>query len=437
MMDSYVSPMRSTAPAGLPTQYTDPKRIDALLKSSDPEAVAASGRSYQKFAAAYEKIAGDLLSMRGDLNDAWTGKDAAAAQSQLREVWSTATTVQDAALTFGVTIERHGSEHLAWYKYNKPPSKDLSEAQSWMTGANERVSQAWGSLPQELSTSLPPSGTPVDDHSPAVRTPADDAPFSPSPAGGTAGHGRSDTTVSRSDVLPSVHLHGTPSGGADTDLAGLDTAGVLPGGGIPGGGSTPLPGVGPGPGGSVPTSADGGLFAPGAPGVIGAGRLPGAGPAGTRGWRANASPAAATSEAEAEAAAAARRSPAGPLVGGGSGHSGDREKERTRQTWLSEDEDTWTDGVEAAPEVIGGEPGAASTPEPEPEPADPPVVEIDLTGDDVDLAEVLGQLADGRAKDPAAEIAELKARIERLERQAGSKPGIVTGDSDWLGGGDV
>ncbi|HZE31491.1 MAG TPA: hypothetical protein VE198_08660 [Actinoallomurus sp.] len=59
--------------------------------------------------------------MRSDLHDAWSGESAAAtAQSQLREVWSAATTVHKTASTFGVAIERHGSEHLAWYKYNKP-----------------------------------------------------------------------------------------------------------------------------------------------------------------------------------------------------------------------------------------------------------------------------------------------------------------------------
>src|SRR3954462_12807720 len=143
MAKSFVGPMQSSAPAGSPKQYTDPKQIDAILKSSDPEAVAESGRSYQKFAAVYEKVAGELLGMGSDLHDAWSGEAAAAAaQSQLREGWSGAGTVHQAAQTFGVTIERHGSEHLAWYKYNKPPSKDLPEAQSWMTGANERVTQA-------------------------------------------------------------------------------------------------------------------------------------------------------------------------------------------------------------------------------------------------------------------------------------------------------
>ena len=93
MVNDYTGPMRSSAPSGSPSQYTDPKQIDAILKSSDPGAVAEAGRSYQKFAHAYEEIAQRLLSVRDDLSDAWAGEDAAAAQAQLREVWSAATTI--------------------------------------------------------------------------------------------------------------------------------------------------------------------------------------------------------------------------------------------------------------------------------------------------------------------------------------------------------
>jgi hypothetical protein len=235
--DSFVGPMRSSAPVGSPAQYTDPKQIDAILKSSDPEAVAESGRSYQKFAAAYEKIAGELLNMRSDLHDAWSGESAAAAaQSQLREVWSAAATVHQTAQTFGVAIERHGSEHLAWYKYNKPPSKDLPEAQSWMTGANERVTQAWGSLPQDLSTSLPPGE--AKEH--ADRW----VPGSSGSSGDLGGSGSSSGGVSGSPA-PFGHVSdGTvpaEAGGGDTQLAGLPPAGSVPGGPLGGGGA--LPGV--------------------------------------------------------------------------------------------------------------------------------------------------------------------------------------------------
>jgi hypothetical protein len=434
VVDSYVGPMRSSAPVGSPTQYTDPKQIDAVLKSSDPEAVAESGRSYQKFAAAYEKIAGELLGMRSDLHDAWSGEPAAvAAQSQLREVWSAAATVHQTAQTFGVTIERHGSEHLAWYKYNKPPSKDLPEAQSWMTGANERVTQAWSSLPQDMSTSLPPGGMPVEQHAPASAPPA---PGASSPAAGSESSHRSHlaSSGSGSDVSLPGATHGSATVGSETQLAGLPTA--APGvdtSVLPGGGTSLLPGGGPGlVSGSVTPGA--GLSGPGVPGVIGSGPVGGYRGMHARspGMRGSLSSDAAASEAE--SAAAARRGLTGPVVGGGGAR--ETEKERTRESWLAEDEDTWTGGVQAAPRVIGEENRAVETPEPVEAPA-PIEVEIDLTGDNVSLEDVLGRLAGNTAKDPATEIAELKARLERLERRARSEPGVVDGESDWIGGGDV
>ena len=431
MAESFVGPMRSSAPVGSPTQYTDPKQIDAILKTSDPEAVTASGQSYQKFAAAYEKIAGELLGMRGDLHDAWSGEPAAAAaQSQLREVWSAAATVHQTAQTFGVTIERHGSEHLAWYKYNKPPSKDLPEAQSWMTGANERVSQAWGSLPQDLSTSLPPGKGTVDDHTPAS-TPLGGGTPSPAVAGSGSSHEPglvSSGSVSEGSVPGATH--GSVTGGSGTELAGLPTAapGVLPASGtslFPGAGTGLVPG-------SAPPGV--GLSGPAMPGVIGSGPVggyPGV-QARSSGMRGSLSSGAAASEAE--SGAAARRGLTGPVVGGGGGR--ETEKERPRESWLAEDEDTWTGGIQVAPRVIGEEERAVETPKPAEAPA-PIEVEIDLTGDDVSIEDVLSKLAGNTAKDPAAEIAELKARLERLERQAQSKPGVVDGESDWIGGGDV
>jgi hypothetical protein len=432
--DSFVGPMRSSAPMGSPTQYTDPKQIDAILKSSDPEAVAESGRSYQKFAAAYEKIAGELLSMRGDLHDAWSGEPAAAAaQSQLREVWSAATTVHQTAQTFGVTIERHGSEHLAWYKYNKPPSKDLPEAQSWMIGANERVTQAWGSLPQDMSTSLPPGGRSADAHVP-VSAPPDSGVSSSAAAASGSGHpSRLASSGSISDGSLPGAAHGAVTGGSDTQLAGLPTAVPGPDTSLPGGGTSLLPGGGTGlTSGSVPPGA--GVSGPAMPGVIGAGPVGGypGGRSPSPGMRGNLSSDATASEAE--SAAAARRGLNGPVLGGGGGR--ETGKERKRESWMAEEEDTWTGGIKAAPRLIGEEERTVEAPE-SAEPPEPIEVEIDLTGDDVSLDDVLGKLAANAARDPSTEIAELKARLERLERKARSKPGVVDGESDWIGGGDV
>jgi hypothetical protein len=419
---------------GSPTQYTDPKQIDAILKSSDPEAVAESGRSYQKFAAVYEKIAGELLGMRSDLQDAWSGEPAAAAaQSQLREVWSAAATVHQTAQTFGVTIERHGSEHLAWYKYNKPPSKDLPEAQSWMTGANERVTQAWGSLPQDLSTSLPPGAGWKSGHAPTTAPPSDGDPYS----GGPGHQSRLASSESVSEGSPpgaTLPSHDSVIDGSGTQLAGLPTAapGIDPNV-LPGGGTNLLPGPGTGlPPGSVTPA--GGLSGSTMPGVIGAGPVGGyrGGQPRSPGLRGTLSSGAAAAASEAESGAAARSGLTGPVVGGGR----ETEKERSRESWLAEDEDTWTGGIQAAPRLIGEEKRAVETPESAEEPA-PIEVEIDLTGDDVSLEDILDKLAARPAKGPAAEIADLKARLERLERRARSQPGVVHGESDWIGGGDV
>lgn len=440
--------MRSDAPSGSPKQYTDPKTIDSLLKSSDPEAVAESGRSYQKFAAAYEKIAGELLTMRSDLHDAWGGQDAAAAQSQLREVWSAATTVQKTASTFGIAVERHGSESLAWYKYNKPPSKNLADAQSWMTGANERVSQSWGSLPPDLSTTLPPAQR-VDEHGPASgRLPSSGTGASGSSSAGSSTAGSGGRMPGSSGRLPGGG-HTTSPGGTGSHLAGLPTSGGV--GSVPGGGLGLPPGAGGGfspgstplspGGGSMPGSGIPGLIGPmGGRGGVGVGRggtgsaeLKGASPDG----RAISSPGSATAEEAqaAEAGAAARAGIAGPMIGGGADR---QERERVRETWLAEDEDVWTGDVESTLQLIGADAGAPKAPEPPETP-----VEIDLSGDDDIITGLLEELGGAEVKDTAAEIADLRAKLERLERQAEVERGISAGsdndakDMDWLDGEGV
>jgi hypothetical protein len=400
--------MRSTAPAGSPTAYSDPKSIDALLKSSDPEAVAASGRSYQMFAEAYEKIAGELLSMRTELHDAWAGEDAAAAQSQLREVWSAAATVHETASTFGVTVERHGSEHLAWYKYNKPPSKDLPEAQSWMTGANERVSQAWGSLPQDLSTSLPPGQE--QDHSGLWRSgtsASSGASGDASPGSGEGGGLDAGGAAVPLGHLPQARTMPAANGDPGTSLAGLPVSGgtlggaeTLPGqlGGSPVGGQLgPVisgGGTPPGFGGVVPgviTSARG---------LIGTSRFTSGGPL----------PAEVAAEETGVAGAGKTARPGAAGFPGGAG-ADDRERERTRRAWMAEDEEVWTGEVQAAPQVIGVESEVARHSAQAP-------LEIDLsTGDDV-ITDLLEELSDDRPQDVQAEIAELRSKLAGLQKRA-------------------
>ncbi|MGH3377784.1 MAG: hypothetical protein ACRDP6_23925 [Actinoallomurus sp.] len=418
--------MRSSVPSGSPTQYKDPKAIDALLKSSDPAAVADAGRSYQKFASAYEKIAAEVLSMRTDLHGAWDGKDAAAAQSQLREVWSAATTVHKTASTFGIAVERHGSESLAWYKNNKPPSQDLAEAQSWMAGANERVAQSWGSLPQDISTSLPPGGTSVDEHTPVKN-------------GSGAGGGHS-SDVSSTGSGANDHGRGTPglldrshggpgplpgNGGAGAQLASFSPSG---GGGTAvgsGNGIEPTPGSSGGftPGGGTGSFTPGGGPVPGSgligdplPGGVGSGEVRSGAPGGRAPGE--------SGGAAGEQAQSAREGVTGPMGGGGTDR---QEHERTRQTWLAEDEDVWTGGIQPAPGIIGIETGDGTEPD---------LSQAPPEDEDFDLAEILDDLGTTQSTDSATEIAELRAKLERLERQARNDNGDLADDVDAIGNPD-
>ena len=437
MVDSFTGPMRSNAPSGSPTRYTDPKEIDQLLKTSDPGAVTESGQSYQKFAAAYEKIAAQLLAMRSDLHDAWSGKDAAAAQSQLREVWSAATSVHRTARTFGVVVERHGSESLAWYKNNKPPSKSLAEAQSWMTGANERVSQSWSSLPQDISTTLPPG------HDRLGRGPASDSSggtyggsVGGTSAGSTGGGGLSDSGghFPGSGHLPS-HDGG---GGANSQLAGLNPPGGTTEGGAgfgPPPGSVGGPGLGIGGSPSLPSgggySFGSGLLAPSGVSDVVQG---GAGTPGVPGGRSFGAPSEAAA-GEVQAGTASRAGTTGPLMGAGGSER--EERERTRQTWLAEDEDVWTGGIEVAPHLI-----RAEVPEGENQES-AEAFEIDLTADEESIAGLLDELGPDIGAEPdravavdtSTQIAELRAQLARLEQQRDAEQGTAGDedlDLDWL-----
>lgn len=420
MVDSYSSPMRAGAPSGSPTAYTDPKQIDLLLKSSSPEAVAASGRSYQKFASAHEKIAGELMNLRNDLHEAWGGKDAAAAQSALREIWASTTTVHRVANEFGVAIERHGSESLAWYKNNKPPSKDLAEARSWMTGANERISQAWTSLPQEVSTTLPPTGD-YGSHGPSSAPGPTGGPSAGTSrggagAGGLSGHVPGISPGGTSSDIPGGEAPIPGPGGSGGQLAGLTPSG--PGAGGPGNGfGTPLSGAGPLEGGSMSQPAGGssvGLPTPGLGGPLtpgGIGTIPpgssGSSQAGPPSGARTAAGAAAEEAQAAEPGAAARAGVVGPAVGAGAAPD---EKEHTRSTWLTEDEDVWTGGIESTSQVIGGQAHQETVESSS---------ETDLSDKLDGLTQLLNELGGAEpSEDPQTEIVELRARLEQLEQQA-------------------
>jgi hypothetical protein len=122
------------------------------------------------------------------------------------------------------------------------------------------------------------------------------------------------------------------------------------------------------------------------------------------------------------------------MGGGGS----TEKKERTRRTWLAEDEEVWTEGITAAPQLIKGQ-GPAVEPE---EPVEAPI-EIDLSADGDALSAILADLdvetPDDAPQDVSTQISELRAQLARLERQRDAERGLPAAGEpapDWLGGED-
>ncbi|GAA0355476.1 hypothetical protein NE235_12155 [Actinoallomurus spadix] len=401
MTDDSTFPMRAGAPSGTPGGYNDPADIDKLLKLTAPNHVTAAGRNYKRFASAYEKVTSDMVTVRDLLHEAWGGTDAAVAQSALREIWSSSATLHRTAQEFGSAIENHGS-NLAWYKDKKPPSKDLAEARSWMTGANERIYQAWAALPTDVSTVLPP-GAPVDGHSsPAgVRKPTGRTSGGGNPAGGPAVDGRTPHVGGHAPKVQSGEpgrSHRLPGNGqlasglndSDTQLAGAPPSGLETQ--MPGGGTGLLPSDS---GGARMTGADlgtpgsrvSGVVLPDAAGIL----SPGSNRWGPDGSRRAVSGAAASAAEEAQTAEARAASQTGVMspAGGAAGDRRDRERERT--TWLTEDEDTWTGGIEAGSHLIGATEARDESAPAGDETAE--IVQIDLSSDSDDLDRLLHELS--------------------------------------------
>ncbi|MCO6006777.1 hypothetical protein NE236_17465 [Actinoallomurus purpureus] len=424
MADSESLPMRAGAPSGTPGGYNDPADIDKLLKQTAPGHVTQAGKDYQKFASAHGNFAGDMVTVRDILHEAWGGEDAGAAQSALREIWASSAALDQTANEFGTALEDHG-KNLAWYKKRPAPSKDLAEARSWMAGANERISQAWMAMPSEVSTSLPASGD-IGGYSPdAGASPTGGGPAGGGPAGGPAAGGASGSGghapgfggggTGSSGHVPGGGGHLPGTGGSNTKLAGWTPTPSGPGLGGSGGGIGPLPstpGI-PGVGSGSPTPGLGGAVPPGGVGGINpwSSRW---GQAGT-GWGTGGAASAAAEEAQAaEASAASRAGMMGPAVGAGADRG---ERERERATWLVEDEDVWNDGIEAGPQLIGD--GVSKNDSSSDGDAPAEDVQLDLSSDSDDLAELLKELdLEDSVEDPQKEIARLREKLERLEQQA-------------------
>lgn len=214
MTDEFTYPMRDGAPTGSPGRY-DLATIVKYLKSSDPGAVTSEGQAYLRFAKAYEQLTAKLAQVGHEMNEAWTGTDASAAQEHLRNLWASSHTIGAASKDFGTAVERHGSEYLAWYKNNMPQPKDDAEARSWMQGANERITETWTAIPPAISTPLYQRR---GEHGGLISTPGGGGPGVPGGEGGPAGVGGNNG----SGVPP----HSSPGGSGGTGSPGTGSPGV-------------------------------------------------------------------------------------------------------------------------------------------------------------------------------------------------------------------
>jgi hypothetical protein len=401
-------PLRGAAPSGTPTAYTSKELITSLLRGTDPGAVSRSGQGYVDFAQTYDQLMVRLRKFAGDLAEAWKGPSAGQAQQRLREVFEAAHQISTQSTAVGNAIKGHGSSYLSWYRQNMPTPKTVQEAQQWMQGANERITQTWSAIPPAISTTLPmerrdergtpvgePAGTAGGSTSPALGAPSGDGGGAGARSGAAGpghrpdasplnGDGRSQPSAGghpspgSSEPLPLAqgHVDGQPghgySGPSDPELAGLggvggthlagfDPAagagtGPIPGSpgqafGVPGSGSGSFTGGGPG---SLPF---GGGYGPGATGNPalpssgfagpGTGVGPGLGYGTVRGGLGS-------NPSSGPGAAGTTGRPGTPGAAGVPGHpAGGKERERERRTWLAEDKALWEEGVEVAPRVIG------------------------------------------------------------------------------------
>ncbi|MCO5992825.1 hypothetical protein [Actinoallomurus rhizosphaericola] len=142
----------------------------------------------------------------------------------------------------------------------------------------------------------------------------------------------------------------------------------------------------------------------------------------------------ATETRAASQAAETRAASQAGVMGPAGGASGDRrDRERKRTTWLTEDEDVWTGGVEAGTHLIGAREAKGESTSAADEAAE--LVQIDLSSDSNDLDQLLHELGleDG-VEDPQDEITRLGAKAEQLKNRTSldqGQAGAISEDSPW------
>ncbi len=289
--------------AGSASGYTAAE-IEQLFSMLDPAAVTEAGKAHADAASTLHAIAESLITHVTRLQANWSGAAAQSALPSFQQLHASAMTLADAATQTGDVLTWLGGILPTYKNYTAPSNGIVGDieslfgrnpqneaAQAKMEELNDRLVQANGGLPSNVTVNLPAlSGS--AGHSPATTGgigPGGGAGAAASGVGlaGGAGSGvgvRGGSGGSVSGVTPrgsgaTGGVGGTgglgtgpASPGAPTHLAGL------PPGGGPGTGTGTSPGGGIGSGGGVPGGGSpGGAVGPGGPDPVGLVPMPGGG----------------------------------------------------------------------------------------------------------------------------------------------------------------
>ncbi|GAA4625816.1 hypothetical protein GCM10023196_031470 [Actinoallomurus vinaceus] len=339
------------------SSYGTPEDVQKLIAGTNPGTIKNAAVAYDEIGNAIIKAQNALWDAAKVLADHWSGPAADSAQLALRRLYATAGELVVRNTETARTLQWYGGSILPMYRNIQWPKKNTDSpaakaaADQVMKNLNERIAQTWDGMPSQIEKNLPKLAYTIDKA--PEQQPSGGAPLGGSGGGIPGGGGAKVPTSHRPDLsiphggsqAPVQHYPGghSPLPGPSFPghgSKGTDLAGITPDGGSTGGGGAHGLGGDPGIGTSGLGAPAGNGIGPGTTplggnGVTGTGYM-GGHPSGLQG----------------------RGVSNGGRVSGnempfasGSGRSD--EKERTRTTWLSEDEDVWTGGEEAVHGLIG------------------------------------------------------------------------------------
>jgi uncharacterized protein YukE len=159
------------------------EQAKALVDPTEPGRVSDAGTTFTSAAGALHEVAQNLIGHAQRLAGAWSGHAADSAMPQFGQLHETAINLANASQATGAVLAWHGNTIMGWYKdqinqlaaakqsrlsgigglINK--AKDAIEghdpedvaAANQMAKYNNRISQAYGSLPATVTKNLPPS----------------------------------------------------------------------------------------------------------------------------------------------------------------------------------------------------------------------------------------------------------------------------------------